>query len=113
MTSGMPGSDDGVAAPAAPTAAAAPPTGVLAIDARPWGQLVRLVAADGRELPLPDDAITPLAVAVAEGDYTASLRNPQGGERSCEVHVTAGGRALCRVELRELRAADLLGGPES
>jgi len=100
------------AAPAPPTAAAAP-TGVLAIDALPWGQLVRLVAADGRELPLPDDAITPLAVSVPEGDYTASLRHPQGGERTCEVHVNGGARALCRVELRELRATDLLGGPGS
>ena len=98
-------------APAPPAAAASAPTGVLAIDARPWGQLVRLVAADDRELPLPDDAITPLTVVVAEGDYTAWLRHPQGGgERSCATHVAAGGRALCRVELRELRAADLLEG---
>ena len=96
--------------PAGATATAA--SGVLAIDARPWGELVRVVAADGRELPLPEDPITPLAMAVPEGDYKAWLRHPQGGgERSCEAHVAAGGRALCRVELRELRAAELLGGP--
>ncbi|HXT22807.1 MAG TPA: serine/threonine-protein kinase [Thermoanaerobaculia bacterium] len=104
-----PGSVAGVVA-GPPPAAAPLPTGVLAIDALPWGQLVRLVAADGRELPLPDDAITPLTVVVSEGDYSASMRNPQGGERSCQAHVAAGGRALCRVELRELRAAELLEG---
>ncbi len=105
---GTPGTAPG--GPAGATATVA--SGVLAIDARPWGELVRLVAADGREVPLPEDAITPLAMAIPEGDYTAWLRHPQGGgERSCEAHVAAGGRALCRVELRELRAAELLGGP--
>jgi serine/threonine-protein kinase len=105
---GTPGTAPGE--PAGATAVAA--SGVLAIDARPWGELVRVVAADGRELPLPEDAITPLAMSVPEGDYKAWLRHPQGGgERSCEAHVAAGGRALCRVELRELRAAELLGGP--
>jgi len=83
---------------------------VLQIDALPWGELLRLVAADGRELALPDDAITPLALTVSAGDYRALLRHPQGGERSCEAHVEAAGRALCRVELRDLRASDLLGG---
>jgi hypothetical protein len=42
--------------PAAPTpapAAVAVATGVLQIDARPWGQLTRLVGADGRALALP------------------------------------------------------------
>ncbi|HEV8238750.1 MAG TPA: serine/threonine-protein kinase [Thermoanaerobaculia bacterium] len=98
--------------PASAGVAAAAPTGLLAVDALPWGELVRLVAADGRELSLPDDAITPLALTVAEGDYTAWLRHPSGAERSCEAHVAAGARALCRVELRDLRAADLLGGAE-
>ena len=89
-------------------------TGVLQVDARPWGELVRLVAADGREVPLPADAVTPLAITLPEGSYTAWLRHPQAGaERSCEAHVAAGGRALCRVELRALRATDLLGGPAS
>jgi serine/threonine protein kinase len=105
-----PGAASPPATAQSPSTAAA--SGVLAIDARPWGELVRLVAADGRELSLPEDAITPLAMSVPEGDYTAWLRHPQaGGERSCEAHVVAGGRALCRVELRELRAAELLGGP--
>jgi serine/threonine-protein kinase len=97
-------------APPAPAAA----TGVLQVDARPWGELVRLVAADGRELALPADAVTPLALTLPAGDYTAVLRHPQaGGERSCTAHVEAGGRALCRVELRALRASDLLGGAAS
>ncbi len=100
--------------PTTASPAAAPvATGTLQIDARPWGQLVRLVAADGSEVRLPDDAITPLAFAVPAGDYTATLRHPQGGERSCEAHVEAGGRALCRAELRELRASELLGGGNS
>jgi hypothetical protein len=73
-----------------------------------------LVAADGSEVPVPADAVTPLAITLPEGSYTAWLRNPQAGsERSCEAHVAAGGRALCRVELRALRASDLLGGPTS
>ena len=96
--------------PAASAAAAPVVTGTLQIDARPWGELVRLVAADGSELRLPDDVVTPLALVVPTGDYTATLRHPQGGERSCEAHVEAGARALCRAELRELRASELLGG---
>jgi hypothetical protein len=93
-----------------PTAPGAAATGVLQVDARPWGELVRLVAEDGRELQLPADAVTPLAIALPEGSYTAWLRHPQAGpERSCEARVTAGQRALCRVELRALRASELLG----
>ena len=89
-------------------------TGVLQVDARPWGELVRLVAADGSEVPLPEDAVTPLVITLPEGSYTAWLRHPQAGAaRSCEAHVEAGGRTLCRVELRALRASDLLGGPAS
>jgi hypothetical protein len=95
-----------------PTVAAPAATGVLQLDARPWGELVRLVAADGHELPLPADAVTPLALVVPEGSYTAWLRHPQApAERSCAAQVVAGGRALCRVELRTLSAADLLAEP--
>ena len=100
--------------PSAPTptpAAVAVATGVLQIDARPWGQLTRLVGAAGRELALPADTVTPLALSVPEGDYTAWLTHPQAdGEKSCQAHVPADGRALCRVELRAIRASDLLGG---
>jgi len=97
-----------------PPASAPAATGVLQLDARPWGELVRLVAADGHELPLPADAVTPLALVVPEGSYTAWLRHPQAPtERSCAAQVVAGGRTLCRVELRALRAADLLPEPSS
>ncbi|HEV8629704.1 MAG TPA: serine/threonine-protein kinase [Thermoanaerobaculia bacterium] len=110
------GQDAGAAGDAPTGAVASPPpellaqpitAGLLAIDARPWAEVVRVVDGDGHELTLPAERSTPLAFAVAPGDYRVTLRH--GGARTtCRVHVAAGGTTPCVASLQRLRAADLL-----
>jgi hypothetical protein len=96
--------------PSPPAAASSAPAGWLQIDARPWGELVRVRDATGQELPLPADRTTPLALPLPAGEYTAWVRDPATDrERSCRAALAPGGAALCTVALRRLRAEELLG----
>ncbi len=91
-------------APENATPALAP--GRVSIDARPWGQVVRLTDALGRELPLPPERFTPLAVTLPPGRYAIELANPRSpATRRCEVEVPAGTSVACRAEFARVDAA--------
>lgn len=56
------------------------PPAVLALDFRPWGELVKITRLDsGESLPLPADKITPLQLELAPGRYRISCRLPEQG----------------------------------
>jgi len=96
-------------APAAPAASATPPPPTVPVTATaasvlvlatPWGELVSLRDAAGREMPLPARRETPLVLALPAGHYVATLRHPNAaGLASCQVDAVRGQSATCRADL--------------
>jgi hypothetical protein len=69
--------------PPSPTAPAPPvagPTGVLVIDAAPWGQVVEVVDSSGKHHEPSDARFTPMALALPPGTYTIEVTNPSARE---------------------------------
>lgn len=96
-----PGSESASGVPAAST------EGRAVIDARPWGEITRLLRDDGSELSLPEDRTAPLALSLPAGSYRVELSHPETGEiQSCEIEVPVGGTATCRVDLLVVDASD-------
>lgn len=88
----------------APTSAA---TGLLVIDATPWGQISRITGDRGRELPLPTNRYTPLAIAVPAGAYTVEVsRAGFAGSRTCIATVSSAGQARCLADLEAVVATE-------
>ncbi len=80
-------------------------TGTLVIGAAPWAEVVAIVNADGAELPLPDDSVSPCVVELPSGEYTVRLRGPDGGAPTEHAaSITAG---------ETLRLAPVLAGPDA
>jgi hypothetical protein len=50
-------------------------TGLLVIDASPWGEVTEILDAAGKRLPI-SSPYTPTALSLAPGEYTIALRNP-------------------------------------
>ncbi|HEV8630552.1 MAG TPA: serine/threonine-protein kinase [Thermoanaerobaculia bacterium] len=89
--------------PAGTTAAAPAAAATVLVLGTPWGELESLRAADGRELPLPQQRETPLLLTVPPGHYTLSLRHPGAANPGlCEVDAVVGQAATCKVELLPL-----------
>jgi hypothetical protein len=103
---------DPAAATGAATAAAAPAglgstEGLLVMDAVPWGEVVRVTDGEGRAVPLPAEASTPLALAVPAGAYTAEISSPVSLEsRTCRAEVAAAGTARCATDFYRLEALE-------
>lgn len=94
----------------APPPAAPPPAvaqGWVQIDAVPWGEVVAVTDTAGREVALPGQRFTPLALALPPGRYRITLHNPKAAAlESCELEVVSGSRVACRAtfERVEVRA---------
>ena len=120
-----------VEAPALGAAAGeTPTTGAetgLVLVATPWARVLEITDAAGYEHPLPDDATTPLFVAVPPGTYRvvfsfdeldAPADRPatdedgtiEDGESAglCRVEVPEGGVGHCNERLRTVDARALL-----
>lgn len=81
--------------------------GRLAIDAHPWAEVVRIVAKDGTEFPLPENRQTPLSVALPPGEYAVELTHPTLREsRQCQVLVEAASTAHCSQDFASADARD-------
>jgi tetratricopeptide (TPR) repeat protein len=52
------------------------PVGYVALNILPYAQITRIVAAGGRDLPLPATAVTPCRLTLPEGAYEIHLTNP-------------------------------------
>ncbi|GMU42828.1 MAG: serine/threonine protein kinase [Xanthomonadales bacterium PRO6] len=77
--------------------------GTLVVDAQPWGKVLKVVSADGREQDLGRDPRTPLPLTLPEGRYTITVQGPDG--RSQQVAAANVGRGDTHVA--ELRFAAL------
>ena len=77
--------------------------GRLALDAVPWGKVLKVVGSDGREQPLGQDAATPLLLTLPEGEYTITVQGPDGrSQQTAKAQVARG-----KVSAAELRFAAL------
>jgi serine/threonine protein kinase len=95
--------------PAAPLSSAAAPTAVstaapvrLALDARPWGTVTRVVDDQGVAATLPRDRRTPLSLVLPARAWRITLVGPDGAsERTCTIDLSqsavGSGSHICRV----------------
>jgi len=87
-------------APTAPPIPVAPSRATVAVIGAPWGELVSLRGANGRELPLPERRETPLLLALPAGHYVATLRHPGAPQdATCEVDAAVGQAVTCQAQL--------------
>ncbi len=73
--------------------------GRLALDAVPWGRVLKVVGSDGREQPLGQDAATPLLLTLPEGEYTVTVQGPDGRTQQVAKAQVARGK-VSAAELR-------------
>ncbi len=83
--------------------------GTLVIAATPWATVIAVKGADGVELPLPGEAVTPLRLEALPGRYVVTLQGPAGGEpATLEVEVRSGEVSRAAAGLSGLSADELL-----
>lgn len=84
------------------------PTGVLVVDAQPWGEVVRIVDDGGTELGLPENRFTPVPFELEPGRYTIEVSRPELDEvHACEVVIEADTTARCEPRIASLEVNDL------
>jgi hypothetical protein len=77
-----------------------PNEGMLVVHALPWAEVLEVRDASGTAVSLPGSAVTPLAIALPEGDYTVRVRHPEVPQaRSATAHVVAGRTATVTIEV--------------
>ena len=95
--------------PTVAPAVAPPPRGRLVVDARPWGEIVRIVDRSGQPIDLPVERFTPLVLDVLEGDYRATISGV-GSEGvagvECRAFVYRGSTGVCRAQLETVDAIE-------
>lgn len=83
--------------------------GSLVIAAIPWAEVVSVSRESGGAIDLPAVRSTPMVLPLTAGRYVVSLRDPvSGAQRSQSVVVGATGVTRVVVEVRAVRAEDLL-----
>lgn len=79
--------------------------GQLAIDAKPWGEVLEIRDAEGNRTELPPDATTPLVVSLLEGEYSVLVRAAAGGgERRLDVSVQRQDLVMARADFEGMSA---------
>jgi serine/threonine-protein kinase len=83
-------------------------SGILVVEALPWGELVEVVDGAGQPVELPADRATPLKLLVPPGDYRAEVRRSaaDAAPHPCSVTVAPASASVCLVELEPISAAD-------
>lgn len=95
--------------PKSQSAEARPSTGVLVVHAVPWARVVAIKDGQGKALPLPSDAVTPLHLPLPAGSYSLELLDPET-ERTVTATVTIMPGVTTRsvVPMREIPAEEFL-----
>lgn len=89
--------------------AANPSTGVLVVHAVPWARVLTLKDEQGKSLPLPSDAVTPLYLPLPPGSYSLELSDPENGKTvAATVQVRPGLTTRSVIPLREIPAEEFL-----
>ena len=89
--------------------APSPQLGRWTFDAVPWAELVSVTDSEGRAMPLPANAHTPLALELLPGSYVVELRSPQLGlSRRLTLTVRPGDDRRSTVTFEEVEPDALL-----
>lgn len=92
--------------PPAATAAGPPTTGVV-VQSTPWALVSEITDADGYVVDLPEQVATPFYMPLPPGEYTVTVRYPEGNtEQRCQVAVTPQESALCVTPFTQPTASD-------
>lgn len=95
--------------PGAQSTAANPSTGFLVVHALPWARVVAIKDGQGKALPLPTEAVTPLHLPLPAGSYVLELADPETGETvTATVQVMPGVTTRSVIPLREIPAEEFL-----
>ena len=80
---------------------------MLTVEARPWAEVTRVVAADGRDLELPEDRYTPLTIELPPGDYEVVLSHPSRSQSErCRVEVLRASSHRCEKQITTVEVSD-------
>jgi len=89
-----------IAAPALPVATVEPENGLLLIDSQPWGEIIRVLDAEGNEVELPENRYTPLPLELSPGPYRVDISRPDlEMEETCKVVVESEEAVHCELQL--------------
>jgi serine/threonine-protein kinase PpkA len=90
---------------AAETARLAAISGRLAIDAKPWGEVVEVRDSKGKTIKLPAENTTPLMLSLVEGQYSVTVQG-SSGSNPVKLNVTVNRKELVqtRAEFKSLSA---------
>jgi hypothetical protein len=81
-------------------------SGVVRIDANPWGRIEWIRSTDGTEVPLPSNPTTPFLLSLPEGSYEALVTYPHNrASKRCPLQVEADQMATCWLDLAPVNAA--------
>ena len=84
-------------------------SGILALDALPWAEVLEVTDVAGKKWPLPASRFTPVSLTLPAGEYSVTLRNPSaGGAVTRKARVKATQSESLLVELRRVDAEDYL-----
>ncbi len=95
-------------APSLPIASIEIENGLLVVEARPWGEVTRVVGEDGEPVDLPSESFTPLPLELAPGRYEVEISRPDLDlVETCTVDVESAQSVVCETQLAALEPADL------
>lgn len=84
-------------------------TGELVLKGLPWGEVVEVVGADGRNRVAEGPLVTPAVMTLAPGAYRVRFANPVSGrDATVAAEVKAGVAVTCEARLDEIDAASWL-----
>jgi hypothetical protein len=93
--------------PSAEPVVAAPVSGVLVIDARPWGRVLAVRSQDGRDWLPAGTEVTPLLLELPAGAYRVAISDARGElRRELDAAVAAGGTATLQADFGSALSAD-------
>lgn len=96
-----------VVAPALPVPTAEIENGLLLVDSQPWGEVERVIDAEGREIELPEIRYTPLPLELSPGPYTVEISRPDlDGVEICKVVVESADAVHCELQLAAMDASE-------
>ncbi len=81
--------------------------GAMVVAATPWGVVSRVSTADGTQVALPPERVTPLSLAVGPGRYRVEISNPYSETSEvCLVDVVASSVGRCEVNFYDMDAVE-------
>ena len=62
-------------------------SGTVVIDTAPYSKIISITDANGKSIPIPAPGVTPISLALLEGQYRVELSNALGESKNVQVSV--------------------------